>query len=68
MAIEWYLESTKAKGLRFKIVKLDRATQKATLVGDTGVPFERSITQAELEKFGYTIVKKEVADPQPQAQ
>lgn len=68
MAVEWFLESTKAKGLRFKIVKLDRATMKATLQGDTGVPFERSIAQPELEKYGYTIVKKEAeAAPQPQA-
>lgn len=68
MAVEWYLESTKAKGLRFKIVKLDRATMKATLVGDTGVPFERDISQPQLEKFGYTIAKREVLDAQPQAQ
>lgn len=59
MAAQWFLESTKAPGLRFKIVKLDRATMKATLQGDTGVPFERDISPASLEKFGYTIVKRE---------
>ena len=64
MAVEWFLESTKAKGLRFKIVRLDRATMKATLQGDTGVPFERSIAPAELEKFGYTIVKREAPQPE----
>lgn len=58
-AAEWFLESTKAKGLRFKIVKLDRSTMKATLVGDTGVPFERDISNESLEKFGYKIVKQE---------
>lgn len=59
MATEWFLESTKAKGLRFKIVKLDRFTMKATLQGDTGVPFERDISNETLEKFGYKIVKQE---------
>jgi hypothetical protein len=68
MAAEWFLESKTAKGLRFKIVKLDRATMRATLQGDTGVPFERSIAQAELDKFGYTIVKREATQPQENAQ
>lgn len=53
----WALESTKAKGLLFRILKLDKATMRATLQGDTGVPFERDITQASLDKFGYRIVK-----------
>lgn len=59
MAALWYLESKKAPGLRFKIVKLDRATMRATLQGDTGVPFERDISEESLEKFGYKIVKQE---------
>ena len=59
MAASWYLESTKAPGLRFKIVKLDKATMRATLQGDTGVPFERSIAEDELAKYGYQIVKRE---------
>lgn len=62
MAAQWFLQSTKAKGLRFKIVKLDRSTMKATLQGETGVPFERDISEAALAKYGYTIVKQE---PQP---
>jgi hypothetical protein len=53
----WYLNSTKAPGLRFKIVKLDKATMKATLLGDTGVPFERNIGPETLAKYGYEIVK-----------
>lgn len=57
----WYLESTKAKGLRFKIVKLDKATMRATLLGDTGVPFERDISNEVLAKYGYKIVKVEDA-------
>lgn len=59
----WYLESTKAKGLRFKIVKLNRETMKADLQGDTGVPFERDISQATLDKYGYRIVN--VDEPVP---
>lgn len=59
MAVTWYLESTRAPGLRFKIVKLEKATMRATLQGDTGVPFERDIGQETLEKYGYTIVKRE---------
>lgn len=65
MGAVWYLESTKAPGLRFKIVKLDRATMRATLQGDTGVPFERDISADILEKYGYKIVKQE---PETQAQ
>lgn len=64
-AAVWYLESIKAPGLRFKIVKLDRATMRATLQGDTGVPFERDISTDTLEKYGYKIVKQE---PEAQAQ
>lgn len=57
----WYLQSTKAEGLRFKIVKLDKATGHATLMGDTGVPFERQLTPELLQKFGYRPVQ--VAEP-----
>lgn len=57
---DWFLEHTKAKGLRFKIIKLDKANMRATLQGDTGVPFERDISQATLDKYGYVIVKGEV--------
>jgi hypothetical protein len=59
MAAAWYLESTKAPGLKFKIVKLDRTTMRATLLGDTGVPFDRDIGQESLDKYGYKIVKRE---------
>lgn len=53
----WFLESTKAQGLRFKINKLDKTTMRATLQGDTGVPFERDISQETLDKYGYKIVR-----------
>ena len=53
----WYLESTKAPGLRFRILKLDKANQRATLQGDTGVPFDRDISQVSLDKYGYRVVK-----------
>src|ERR1700756_5727409 len=55
----WFLESTKGPGLFFEIVKLDKATMRATLKGQTGVPFERSIAQDELTKYGYKIAKRE---------
>lgn len=53
----WYLNSTKAPGLRFKILKLDKATLKATLEGDTGISFDRNIGPETLEKYGYEIVE-----------
>lgn len=65
MAAEWYVESTKAEGLRFKITKLDKATKRATLVGETGVPFERSIAAEDLAKYGYQIVKRDAPPPPP---
>ena len=55
--MKWFLESTKAPGLRFEIVKLDKATMRATLKGDTGVPFERDLSGDTLAKYGYKIVK-----------
>lgn len=61
----WYLESTKARGLRFKIVKLDKATMRATLEGDTGVPFERDISADTLAKYGYKILKVDENAPVP---
>lgn len=63
MASAWFLESTKAPGLRFKIVHLDKQTMRAKLLGDTGVPFERDISAETLEKYGYRITKAEVAEP-----
>lgn len=55
MAATWYLESTKAEGLRFKILTLEKSTMHAQLLGETGVPFERVITQDVLDKYGYRI-------------
>jgi len=55
----WYVVSTKAPGLKFKIVKLDKTTMRATLEGATGVPFEKDISQDMLDKFGYKIEKVE---------
>jgi hypothetical protein len=65
MATQWFLESTKAKGLRFRILKLDRDTMTAQLLGDTGVPFEKVLTQDVLDKYGYTIAK--VVPPEGEA-
>lgn len=58
----WYLVSTKAKGLRFKIVKLNKETRSATLQGDTGVPFDHDISQATLDKLGYKVEVVEEAE------
>jgi hypothetical protein len=51
----FWLVSTKAKGLKFKIVSLDRDNMRATLQGDTGVPFETSVSQDVLDKLGYVV-------------
>lgn len=63
----WYLEHQTAKGLRFKITKLDKVTMHATLEGETGVPFDRDIGQAALTKYGYKIVRVDepVHEPVP---
>jgi hypothetical protein len=53
----WYVESTKAPGLRFRIVKLDKTSMHATLKGDTGVEFEKTLTQDVLDKFGYKVIQ-----------
>ncbi len=55
----WFLESTKAKGLRFEILELDKTTMRAKLLGCTGAPFERDISAATLEKYGYVVIKGE---------
>lgn len=67
MAAQWFLESTRATGLAFRIAKLDRQTMRATLVGETGVPFERDISQEALDKFGYRIVRRDVEQQEQQA-
>lgn len=51
----WYVVSTKAPGLKFRIVKLDKNSMQATLKGDTGVEFDKTLTQDVLDKFGYRI-------------
>lgn len=65
MSTQWVLESTKAPGLKFKIISLDKATNVAKLLGDTGVPFERKLSQQVLDQYGYRIVKLEVAAAAP---
>lgn len=57
MAKTFYLEHTKHTGLRFKILKLNKETMHATLQGDTGVPFDRDISEASLTKYGYRVIK-----------
>lgn len=56
---KFFLESTKSPGLMFEIVKLDRSTMRAQLLGGTGVTFERCITKESLDRFGYKVVVKE---------
>ena len=56
---EFYLQSTKAKGLQFKIVKLDKESMIATLKGDTGVEFTQSVKPDNLAKFGYEVLSRE---------
>ena len=63
MASQWYLVSKKAPGLRLKIVKMEVGTRRATLVGETGVPFERVITDETLEKFGWTVTRVDETEP-----
>lgn len=60
----FWLVSTKAKGLKFRVTQLDRDTMMATLQGDTGVPFQTSINQETLDQFGYRIdiTQEEVGD------
>lgn len=55
MAKRFFLASTKAKGLRFEVMKLDKANMRATLQGDTGVPFETSIDEKTLTELGYRV-------------
>jgi len=55
MAKRFFLVSTKAKGLQFEVVKLDKANMRATLQGDTGVPFETSIDEKTLAELGYQV-------------
>lgn len=63
----FWLVSSKVKGLKFRVLKLDKENMKATLEGDTGVPFETSIAPEALEKLGYTvaITQEEVPDDAP---
>lgn len=54
--------------LRFKIVGLDKETMIATLKGETSdTPFTRSIKQDDLDKYGYSVVKVDEAQPQEAA-
>lgn len=55
--MSWYLKSTKHTGLKFKIMHFDKEAKKAKIQGDTGVPFEISMTKDNLEKYGYEVVK-----------
>lgn len=62
---KFFLVSTKAKGLRFEVISLDKEAMRATIKGDTGVPFETSITPETLDKLGYTVsvvMVEELAD------
>jgi hypothetical protein len=60
----FWLVSTKAKGLKFRVLKLNKEEKRATLQGETGVPFETGIAQEQLDKLGYIIeiTNEEVPD------
>lgn len=60
MAVKWFLVSTKDPRITFEITRLDKATMRATLVGEVGVPFEKELTQETLAKYHYKIEKREV--------
>lgn len=65
---QWYVQSTLAAGLRFRIVKLERDSFRAQLVGDTGAAFERIISPDSLEKYGYVVVSEPDPPPGPDPQ
>ncbi len=58
MAKKRFLTSTKANGLKFEVLKVNKEVDPplATIVGDTGVPFEIRLTQDTLEKYGYEVL------------
>jgi hypothetical protein len=62
MAKRLYLESTIAPGLRFRVLKLNKETKQATLLGDTGVPFDRILSDELMQKYGYKAVVEVVED------
>lgn len=57
---EFWIVSTKQPTLAFKIIHLDKETMRAKLLGPTGVPFEQSITDDNLKKYGYQITVRQV--------
>lgn len=59
----WYLKSTKHNGLKFRIVNFDKENKKAKVQGDTGVPFEVSMTADNLKKYGYEVVRVQDESP-----
>lgn len=61
MAVQWFLVSTKDPRITFKITKLDKATMRATLEGEVGVPFDKELTPETLAKYHYRIERREVA-------
>jgi len=63
MSVKIFLDSTKAPGLRFEILKYDKATNRALLKGGTGVPFEQNISKGILDKLGYKMVKEDTDAP-----
>jgi hypothetical protein len=67
MATVRYLVSTKKPGLEFKVVKRrieneddpENLKMYLTLEGSHGIQFERLITDAILEKYGYIVELRE---------
>lgn len=68
MAKKRFLVSTKAKGLKFEILKVNQNLNPpmATLQGDTGIPFDIPLTEETLNKYGYVgevVVVEDAAVP-----
>lgn len=55
---EFWIVSTKAKGLKFKVVDFDTNTKKATLLGDTGVPFQHAVDDDTMARLGYVFEQR----------
>lgn len=51
----FWLVNTTLSGLRYRVLDRNKDTMRATIVGDTGVPFEVSVKPDDLEKLAYTV-------------
>lgn len=63
MASFVYVENVKDPSVRFRVKSYDKETKMGTLEGEFGAEFSRSLSKADLAKFGYRLVKSEVELP-----